>query len=341
MFILVSPDMSTVPLPANDGEIPCRFGYPVFQKDGVADLLGSGDLPIQATAKHYTEQWGPEIAFCDFIEQNPAALQSMPSGQLGWPRLFARLRERACDQATVVFDAGCGYGGIFRELFAQPVPKHLAYLGADIHRALSFIKRPSEVPLSIARFVRWDISEPLPFTQLFDCVICRNALMHTLNPAKTLRSLVVRLAPAGTIAVSVYARKPLLREVVDDALRARIIPLAADDALTLARQFTRLGRDLQASDGKIIICQDLPFLGIRRGEYSVHDFLYNHVIKCWYNAAFGEKYSDVVNFDWYHPPYAYRYTRDEIVKLFEELGLRINEVQSIPAQHYIEATKVV
>jgi len=340
MFTLVSPDQSTVPFPEKDGEVPCRFGYPVFQKSGVVDLLGNGnDLALEATAEHYSAQWGPEVAFLDFIERNPKALQFMPSGRLGWPGLFDRIRERSRDRLTLVFDAGCGYGGIFSRLFADRVPEHLGYLGADIHLALSAIKRPAGVPLSIARFVRWDISRPLPVVQQFDYVICRNALMHTPDPPRTLRSLAARLKRGGTIAVSVYARKPLLREIVDDGLRARIVPLATPEALALARQFTSLARDLQASSGKIVISDDLPFFGIKRGEYGIHEFLYDNIIKCWHNPTFGEKYSDIVNFDWYHPPYAYRFMRDEIVGWFEELGLRVTVAESIPAQHYIEAVK--
>jgi hypothetical protein len=85
--------------------------------------------------------------------------------------------------------------------------------------------------------------------------------------------------------------------------------------------------------------QDLPFLGIKAGHYKIQDFIYDHFMKCWFNSAFGERYSDIVNFDWYHPPYAYRYQPNEIVQWFEEHGLVIDQSVSTKAQHYFEGRR--
>lgn len=340
MFNLSLPDGTTIPLPERDGVISTAFGFAQTQAGGVADLLGPGGIPRNTTADHYTEQWGPDINFLQFIKANPQALQHMPSGQMGWPALFKRIREDAMRRTVLVYDAACGYGGIFAQLFADPVPTGLHYIGADIHGSLATIERPSAVPLSRARFVRWDISRPLPIAERFDYVICRNALMHTPDPARTLDSLRARLTGGGCIAVSVYARKPLLREIIDDALRDRIVPMPQNEAFALANQFTKLGRDLRASLGKIVIEQDLPFFGIKAGSYDIQTFIYENIIKCWYNDVFGERYSDVVNFDWYHPPYAYRFTLDEITGLFERGNLKVVTTHSTPAQHYVEAVRL-
>jgi SAM-dependent methyltransferase len=339
-FNLVCADNSTVPLPEKDGEILAKFGYAIRQKNGIADLLPDGDKMMDRTADHYSEQWGEKIDFLSFIKANPDALQHMPSGQLGWPDLLTRIRMESEANEVFVYDAACGYGGIFTQLFAAPLPCHLRYLGVDIHKSMSNIERPPGVPLSAARFVRWDISKPLPIAEKFEYVVCRNALMHTAHPKETLRSILASLIPGGTIAVSVYARKALLREIVDDNLRQSITALPKDEALKLARQFTLLGRDLQESHGLILIKQDLPFLGIKAGSYQIQGFIYDHIIKCWYNNMFGEKYSDIVNFDWYHPPYAYRFSESEAIDLFSSLNVKIVRTCTIPSQHFIEATKL-
>ena len=127
-----------------------------------------------------------------------------------------------------------------------------------------------------------------------------------------------------------------MRELADDGLRAAIAPMPADDALGLAREFTRLGRYLQQVSGVVEVAEDLEFLGIPRGEYQVHDLIYRHLLKCWYNSEFGEDYSDVVNYDWYHPTYAYRYERSELEGWFENSGLRVTKSLSNPYQHYVE-----
>lgn len=287
-----------------------------------------------ATALHYTKQWGSDINFQDFVEANPAAAMVMPGRQLGWDDLFARIRSRSTFEQTTVYDAGCGFGDIARRLLADPKPSHIDYLGADIHGSLSSINAPS-----CAHFEQADMAAALPGNRRFDYVVCRAALHHTPNPSKTYAALAAQLAPSGTLAVSVYAKKTPMREAVDDAMRAMIVPMDNSAAWNVADQFTRLGRDLQASGGSIVIAEDMPLLGIKAGTYTVQAFVYEHFIKCWHNAQFSKQHCDVVNFDWYHPPFAYRYTVDDFAKMATDSGLTITVQKSITAQHYMEAVR--
>jgi SAM-dependent methyltransferase len=313
----------------------CSFLSPV---PGVINLLPAHEPPNE-TSDHYSLQWGAEVDFASFYRSHPQALSVMTSKQMGWPGLVERVRSKAREGRVQVFDAACGYGGLLMDLFARPVPDGLQYIGADIHEALPFIERPEDIGPERALLLRWDISDPLPTNDLFDVIVCRAAIHHTPEPRDTFRCLVDRLAPGGLIAITLYARKGPMREASDDALRGRIVPMAARDAFDLARQFTLLGADLQASQGSIEIAQDLPFLGIRAGRYGVHEFIYHHLVKCWFNSDFGERYSDVVNFDWYHPPYAYRYEASEIAAWFAEHGLEIVATNSTKAQHYFEGRR--
>jgi SAM-dependent methyltransferase len=311
----------------------CAFASPAA---GIIDLLQVHVVAANATSKHYSLQWGSEVDFASFYRSNPTGLSVMTSKQMGWPDLIERVRTRARSGAIHVFDAGCGYGGLFADLFAAPRPEGLIYVGADIHGVLPTIKRPEGVSPDRALFVRWDISDLLPTDQRFDVILCRAVIHHTPDPRATFRSLVGRLAPGGVIAITAYAKKAPMREASDDALRARIVPMTARDAFDLARQFTLLGRDLQASEGTIEIAADLPFLGIKAGRYGVQEFIYDHLLKCWFNAEFGVRYSDVVNFDWYHPPHAYRYEPEEIAAWFAEHDLEVTATRSTKAQHYFE-----
>jgi arsenite methyltransferase len=310
----------------------CLFPSPA---PGVIDLLPErqGD---DKTSEHYSLQWGAEVDFASFYRSNPDALSVMTSKQMGWPGLIERIRALPSSKPVKLLDAACGYGGLFQDLFAPAMPEGLSYLGADIHGALATIKRPDGVDAKQARFVRWNISDPLPTDEVFDFIICRAAIHHTENPRATFRSLVSRLAPGGTIAITVYAKKPVMREASDDAIRSQMVPMPPKEAFGLARQFTLLGRDLQKSDAKIEIAQDLPFLGIKAGQHQLQEFIYDHFLKCWFNPKFGERYSDVVNFDWYHPPYAYRYEPEEVRAWFGEHNLEISQFCSTKAQHYFE-----
>lgn len=281
------------------------------------------------TAAHYTKQWGGELDFKTFIQQNPEAAKVMPARQLPWGELFDRIRAESAERDVSVYDAACGFGDILRHLTADPIPSGLRYVGADIHSALSDIERPP-----CAELIQHDITNTTGGT--FDFIVCRAAIHHTPAPEQTLKTLVSQLAPGGTIAITAYAKKAPMREAIDDALRAKIIPMPNDEAFATSNQLTALGRDLQKSAGEITIQQDLPFLGIKAGTYGVQDFIYNHFIKCWHNDAFSERHCDLVNFDWYHPPFAFRYTREELRAWAAASNLRIVKEASTDAQHYME-----
>jgi 2-polyprenyl-3-methyl-5-hydroxy-6-metoxy-1,4-benzoquinol methylase len=131
--------------------------------------------------------------------------------------------------------------------------------------------------------MRWDISRPPPVRQQFDFVICRASIHHTPDPPVTFKSLVLQgLAPGGIIAISAYAKKSRPREAIDDVLRAEISKMPVAAAKEVVHEFTRLAREIQKTKARIQISQTLPFLGIPAGDYEVHDFIYNFLIKNWY-----------------------------------------------------------
>ena len=286
------------------------------------------------TATHYTKQWGSDLNFQGFVEQNPEAAMVMPGRQLGWSDLFQEIRAKSESRRVSVFDAACGFGDVARRLLDDPAPNHLQYCGADIHNALSEIVAPIS-----AKFLQWDITKKLPSGEIFDYIICRAALHHTPKPSETYEVLASQLAKGGTLAVSVYAKKAPMREAIDDAFREKIVQESNDEALKIARQFTLLGRDLQASNGTITIEADLPYLGIQAGTYPVQSFIYDYFIKCWHNSQFSTEHCDLVNFDWYHPPYAYRFDAEELKQMALTNGLTIRRCVSIKAQHYLEAVR--
>jgi SAM-dependent methyltransferase len=282
------------------------------------------------TAKHYSLQWGKALDFAGFVKANADAAKVMPARILPWDDLFARARARAKETDVSVYDAACGFGDIANRLLADPRPANLSYLGADIHDNVVDLDAPAG-----ARFVKWDITAPL--SESFDFVFCRAAMHHTSDPQATCKVLASQLKPGGTLAFSVYAKKAPTREACDDALRARIVPMENEEAFAVAGQFSELGKALQAVDGMVTIEHDLPILGIKAGSYGIQQFIYEHFIKCWFNPAFSREHCDLVNFDWYHPPFAYRYTLDEAHALAEDAGLTVVRTASISAQHYVEA----
>ncbi len=332
MFTILD-DGREIPFPTRDGELRLPSGRIIVVENGVTDFM---PRKFSQTAAHYGEQWGPSINYPEFARNNPDAMKITLGRQLGWYDLFDRIREESCRHIVTVYDAACGFGAIADALFRDPVPAGLQYLGADIHDALKANKKPKGVDPERIRIIRWDISDPLPIAQKFDYVLCRAALHHTPDPARSFAALVQSLKVGGTLAISTYAIKARVREIVDDALRNDIHKMPNAQALTVINEFTRLARDIQKTAAKITIESDLKYLGIPKGSYNVHAFIYDFLMKNWYNESFGERYSDVVNFDWYHPAYAYRYSIDELKAWFRTAGLTITGAASVTAQHYLE-----
>ena len=337
MLTLLLPNGTETPFPLPDPSTP-SMELKQFLNGNIVDLM-SGALEGNKTSEHYSEQWGKEVGIGAFLNKNKEALAVTLGKKLGWPTLIERIREESAEKQTLVYDAGCGFGGLFQDLFEAPHPPFLVYVGADIHKSLGDIAPPPGVPPRQFGFLRFDVGDPLPIREKFDYVICRAAIHHTPEPRRTFSSLVDRVRPGGVIAISAYRRKGIMREAVDDALRARIVPMTTDEAWTVSREFTLLGRDLRDLPGRIVIRQDLPFLGIAAGDYGIQEFIYQYFMKCWFNEAFGEEYSDVTNFDWYHPEYARRYDLDELKQWFSEEALEVTRVESLQPQHYIEGRK--
>jgi SAM-dependent methyltransferase len=279
------------------------------------------------------------MGFLAFVQGNPRAKSVMPSAKLGWDRLFAEIRSLASAGTVSVYDAACGFGGIANELVNDTTCHNLRYLGVDIHAQLETILQRIPQLSVCGLLMQHDISSPPPIDERFDYVLCRASLHHTPHPPQSFAALCSMLKPGGKIAVSLYRKKGPCREAIDDALRAVVSGMSSDEAFDVCRQFTEFGKALQAVQEKVSVPQDLPLLGINKGEYGVHELFYWYFLKCFYNNEFGDKYSTLVNFDWYHPPFAYRYTREEVESWFEQNRIRVIETQSIDAQHYLFGEK--
>ena len=302
---------------------------------GAARYLDRLGDTVTTTGQHYALQWGSELGFLKFLKAKPAAKKHMPAGQLGWDRLIGEIRERAVAGKVSVYDAACGFGGIASDLVDHATVSGLTYLGADVHSALEIIH--DEVPLlsTCGFLVRMDVAEPPPVDFAFDYVICRAALHHTPDPPRTFGTLARTVKPGGTLAISVYNKKSVCREALDDRLRELVSPLPPREAFERSREFTVLGRALQNVKDKVHLGEDLELLGIPQGDHSVHELVYYYFLKCFHNDDFGEAFSTLVNYDWYHPAYAFRYHLDEARAWFEENGLDVIDAYSIPVQHFL------
>ncbi len=159
----------------------------------------------------------------------------------------------------------------------------------------------------------------LPFPdEFFDFINCDQVIHHTPDPPVTFANLKKKLKKGGEVTCYVYAKKAAIREWVDDYVRERIAHLSFEEALTAMSGITKLGQALANLKATIELDEDIEVLGIKKGTYDVQRFIHWNVMKCFWNDDFDFFTNNVVNVDWYHPLYCFRYTPEEFRAWFAE-----------------------
>ena len=143
-------------------------------------------------------------------------------------------------------------------------------------------------------------------------VSCDQVLHHTPDPPGNFARLASLLAPEGKMLLYVYKVKGALREFADDHLRNLYTRSKVEDALDFSERIARFGKNLSHLNAKVEIEDDIPELGIARGSYDVQRLIYDHIVKCFWNDDYDFATNAMVNFDWYRPLHAFRYTEQEV-----------------------------
>jgi len=241
--------------------------------------------------------------------------------RFGFPdddELHAFLRDR-----ETVLDGGCG-SGVDTAFFAE---SGATVIAVDLNRdaAAAVYRRLGGLPN--VHVLQGDIQH-LPFApETFGYISSDQVLHHTPDTRQSFLTLARLLRPDGSIAIYVYRRKGPIREFVDDYLRDRTTAMSAEECFRFSEQVTELGRSLSALDASIHV-PAIPLLEVEDGEDDVQRFIYWNVIKCFWNDEYDFAMNAVVNFDWYHPRYAFRHTADEVQGWFAEAGVSVERLDT-------------
>ena len=241
------------------------------------------------------------------------------------------------DSKRRILDAGCG-SGFSTSLWMNPLWKGDYWVGVDISAAVD-IARGRLGATKKSHFIQADILS-LPFLEnTFDTIVAEGVLHHTPSTALALKSLVFLLQTGGEIMFYVYRRKGPIREFSDDYVRNIISQLAPEEAWNLLRPLTKLAQALAELRTEVEVPEDIPYLGINAGRYDVQRLIYWNFVKLFWNEAFTFEENNHVNFDWYHPQYAHRQTKDEVRRWCDEAGLCIGHFDEQESGFTIRATK--
>ena len=236
-----------------------------------------------------------------------------------------------------ILDIGCGIGYVSNWVASE---SNADVFGVDISRSVDEAhKLFNPYKKNNLQFIQADISQ-LPFEkEFFDLIICKEMIHHTPDPRKNFSKLVQNLKPGGAICIYVYNKKGPIREFCDDYIRNFTTKLSTSECEKFAEAMTEFGKSLREMNIKIKVPKDIPFLDISVGEYDLQRFVYWNFFKCWWDDDGDKDYSNAVNFDWYHPPYAFRYSEEEFRSWFDEEDLKIENFNPLQSGFAVRAIK--
>jgi len=239
-----------------------------------------------------------------------------------------RLKSYLCDK-SIILDAGSGLG-YKAKWFADLSPNSLV-IGMDYSNSV-FLAAKNYIDTQNLIFVKNDIANTKIKTNSIDYISCDQVLHHTEDPQKTIMEFNRILSNNSELAVYVYAKKALPRELIDDYFREKSKSISKKDMWNLSEQLTELGKKL--SELKIEIdVPEIPLLGIKSGKIDLQRFIYWNFLKCFWNEELGKTTSVSTNYDWYSPSNAFRYNKDEFELLLKNANFEIKPYHSEEACH--------
>jgi SAM-dependent methyltransferase len=178
-------------------------------------------------------------------------------------------------------------------------------------------------------YLQGDILNPPFARRSFDFVVADQVLHHTPDCARAFATMAELVSPGGHLAVYVYRKKPIIRELVDDHVIDLTSRLPFEQCLELSEQLTELGRELSHVGAKITLERGVPLLGIEPGEHDVQRLIYWTMLKCFWHEELGWHQSVLVNYDWYSPVFRSRHTEEEVLGWCEAQGLDVEHLDVI------------
>lgn len=218
-----------------------------------------------------------------------------------------------------VLDVGIGSGSSAR-LWA---PQAKEFHGIDLSKAVYRAKTALQTSVTHPILSQADLNF-LPYKdESFDVIVSNGVFHHTPNTKLALKNVLKKLKSGGMCLFYIYKKKSPIREFSDDYVRSKIADLPYELAWKEMEQITNFAKSLHEQSIQINVPNDIEILGIKKGEYDLQRFIYQYFFKCFWNESWGYEYSNLVNFDWYHPKFAWRHTENEIKSWCNEFHLNI------------------
>jgi len=219
----------------------------------------------------------------------------------------------------IILDVGIGSGSSARIWATKAKEFHGIDISDAVYRAKNALKNYNSQPI----LSKADLNN-LPYPDnSFDLIVSNGVFHHTPNTKLALKNVIKKLKKSGKCLFYIYKKKSSIREFCDDFIRQKISDLSNEEAWKVMESLTKFGKAIHEKSIKIQIPEDIDVLDIPKGEYDLQQFFYQYIFKCFWNESWGFEDSNMVNYDWYAPKYAWRQTEQEIREWCKEFQLEI------------------
>lgn len=209
--------------------------------------------------------------------------------------------------------------------FGEHLKSH-DYIGVDISSAVDVARERFDEAGYSGRFIQSSLMEiDLP-DESIDLIFSEGVLHHTDSVPDAICALTQKLRKGGRFLFYVYRKKSVLREFTDDYIREQIRELSNDDAWEALRPLTLLGKTLGELNVTVDVKEDVPLLGIPKGEVDLQRLFYWHICKLFYREDIDVEVMNHINFDWFRPLNCIRSTRQDVKSYCELAGLDIEHM---------------
>jgi arsenite methyltransferase len=225
----------------------------------------------------------------------------------------------------IILDAGCGSGYGALCFWGDRLKNHY-YLGVDISDAVDVAKeRFKELNLP-GDFLKLSILDlPVPDRSI-DIMFSEGVLHHTDSTEKSLIYLANKIKKDGLFLFYVYVKKAPIREFTDDYIREYISKMDNEEAFNALLPLTKFGKTLDDLNITIDVPEDIPYLGIKKGQINLQRLFYWNICKMWVRPEANINEMNLVNFDWFRPLNCHRHTKEEVESFCKNAGLAIEHV---------------
>lgn len=300
-------------LSATGGRYPILRGVPRFVSETIYDESGENSSETVQTGRSFGDKWREKGS--RELGRSKAEIETLEEVFLAM--LGAESRKELGDlfqDGMMCLNAGCGVAW----------SEYLFNVNTNVHRFAVDLSLAVEVAYEKTKaldnvFVAQADVRELPFReQFFNIIFSGGVLHHTGDAEGAFAALCRHLKPGGIIGIYIYCVKPFLRELADKEIRAITTEISFEECLEFSGKITRLGKALRKFKDPLLVEDDIPLLGIKKGEYGLQKFIYDHFLKCFFSEELGYDISVLTNVDWYHPKHASHHTREEVAGWFEE-----------------------